>query len=129
MRKSILMRVTSVVLGLILSASALLAQKTIKVTGTVTDVEKEPVVGVAVIVKGTSTGTSTDLDGNFSLSAPSGSILEFSSIGFATLELKASEKMNVVMVEDSELLSETVVVGYGVQKRESLTGAIAQIRT
>ena len=76
MRKSILMRVTSVVLGLILSASALLAQKTIKVTGTVTDVEKEPVVGVAVIVKGTSTGTSTDLDGNFSLSAPSGSILD-----------------------------------------------------
>ena len=55
--------------------------------------------------------------------------LEFSSIGFVTAELKATAKMNVTLVEDSEMLNETVVVGYGVQKRESLTGAITQIRS
>ncbi|MBO4466824.1 MAG: TonB-dependent receptor [Bacteroidales bacterium] len=129
MRKSILLRVTSVALGLILSASALLAQKNINVTGTVTDVNKEPIVGAAVMVKGTSNGTATDLDGNFSITVKDGQVLEFSSIGFVTAELKASAKMKVTLVEDSELLNETVVVGYGVQKRESLTGSITQIRS
>ena len=130
MRKNnMLMRAAAVALGLLLSAAALLAQKTITVTGTVTDVQKEPVVGVSVLQHGTSVGTSTDLDGNFSLVVPEGAVLEFSSIGFETRTLKASAKMNVILVEDAELLNETVVVGYGVQKRESLTGAITQIRS
>ena len=130
MRKTnILMRAVAVALGLILSATVLLAQKSIKVTGTVTDVDKEPLVGAAVMQKGTSNGTATDLDGNFAITVPEGSILEFSSIGFVTAEIKASAKMKVTLVEDSELLNETVVVGYGVQKRESLTGSITQIRS
>ncbi|MBR5905877.1 MAG: TonB-dependent receptor [Bacteroidales bacterium] len=130
MRKSnFLMRAAATVLGLVLSAGALLAQNNITVTGTVTDVEKEPLVGVAVIQQGTVNGTATDIDGNFQITVPEGSILEFSSIGFVTANIKAAPKMKVALVEDSELLNETVVVGYGVQKRESLTGAITQIRS
>ena len=115
-------------LGLFLGSWALLAQN-ITVTGTVTDVQKEPLIGAAVMQKGTSNGTATDIDGNFTLTVPQGAVLEFSSIGFETRTLHASPKMNVILVEDSELLNETVVVGYGVQKKESLTGAITQIRS
>ena len=124
-----LMRAMSVVLGFVLSASALLAQNNITVTGTVTDAQKEPVVGAAIMQQGTTVGTATDIDGNFTLTVPEGALLEFSSIGFETRTLKATAKMNVILVEDSEMLNETVVVGYGVQKRESLTGAITQIRS
>ena len=130
MRKSnLLMRATSLVLGILLSATALFAQNTIKVTGTVTDAQKEPIVGASIMQQGTTNGTATDVDGNFELTVPEGTVLEFSSIGFETRTLKASAKMNVILVEDSELLNETVVVGYGVQKKESLTGAITQIRS
>ncbi len=81
------------------------------------------------MVSGTSTGTATDLDGNFEIDVPSGAILEISSIGYETRKVKATAKMNIVLVEDAELLNESVVVGYGVQKRESLTGSISQIRS
>lgn len=129
MRKSnLLKRVMSVALGFFLGASALLAQN-ITVTGTVTDVKKEPIVGASVMQKGTTVGSATDVDGKFTLVVPAGAVLEFSSIGFETRTLKAEAKMHVILVEDSELLNETVVVGYGVQKRESLTGAITQIRS
>ena len=129
MRKSnLLKRVMTMALGLFLGSWALLAQN-ITVTGTVTDVQKEPLIGAAVMQKGTSNGTATDIDGNFTLTVPQGAVLEFSSIGFETRTLHASAKMNVILVEDSELLNETVVVGYGVQKKESLTGAITQIRS
>ena len=119
----------TLVLGLFLGATALLAQKNISMTGTVTDVNKEPVVGASVIQKGTTNGTMTDLDGNFTLTVPEDAMIEFSSIGFVSQTLKAAVTLNVILMEDSELLEETVVVGYGVQKRESLTGAIAQIRS
>ena len=124
----LLVRVTSVLLGLLLGTSALLAQKTITVTGRVTDAQKEPIIGAGIMQKGTSTGTAADIDGYFSLTVPEDAILEFSSIGFETRTLKAAPKMDVILVEDSELLNETVVVGYGVQKKESLTGAITQVR-
>lgn len=126
---NILLRAVSLTLGFILSATALLAQNNIQVTGTVTDVNKEPIVGASVLQKGTTNGTMTDLDGNFTLSVPEGSMIEVSTIGFVTQTLKAAATLNVILAEDSELLEETVVVGYGVQKRESLTGAIAQIRS
>ena len=118
----------SVVLGLVLGASALLAQN-ITVTGTVTDAMKEPIIGASILQQGTTNGTATDIDGNFTLSVPADALLEISSIGFETRVLKATAKMDVILVEDSEMLNETVVVGYGVQKRESLTGAITQIRS
>jgi TonB-linked SusC/RagA family outer membrane protein len=129
MRKTqLLKRAMSVVLGLVLGASALLAQN-ITVTGTVTDALKEPIIGASILQQGTTNGTATDVDGNFTLTVPADAILEISSIGFETRTLKATAKMDVILVEDSELLNETVVVGYGVQKRESLTGAITQIRS
>ena len=129
MRKSnMLTRVMSVALGLFLGASALLAQN-ITVTGTVTDAMKEPIIGASVMQQGTTVGAATDIDGHFTLTVPQGAVLEFSSIGFETRTLKAAPKMNVILVEDSEMLNETVVVGYGVQKKESLTGAISQIRS
>ena len=129
MRKTqLLKRAMSVVLGLVLGASALLAQN-ITVTGTVTDVQNEPLVGASVLQSGTTNGTMTDVDGNFTLSVPKGADLEFSSIGFTTLKLKAEPNMKVALPEDVEMLNETVVVGYGVQKRESLTSSISQIRS
>ena len=129
MRKTqLLKRAMSVVLGLVLGASALLAQN-ITVTGTVTDVQNEPLVGASVLQSGTTNGTMTDVDGNFTLSVPKGAELEFSSIGFTTLKLKAEPNMKVALPEDVEMLNETVVVGYGVQKRESLTSSISQIRS
>ena len=125
---NLLKRLSAVLAGLVLSASMLSAQN-IKVTGVVTDSEKLPVMGAAVMVSGTSIGTATDLDGNFEIDVPSGAILEISSIGYETRKVKATAKMNIVLVEDAELLNESVVVGYGVQKRESLTGSISQIRS
>jgi TonB-linked SusC/RagA family outer membrane protein len=126
---NLLKRLASVVAGFLLGVSALSAQN-ITVTGTVTDALKEPIIGASVLQQGTTNGTATDIDGNFTLTVPHGAVIEISSIGFETRTLKAdTEKMNVILVEDSELLNETVVVGYGVQKRESLTGAITQIRS
>jgi TonB-linked SusC/RagA family outer membrane protein len=125
---NLLKRLFVVLAGLVLGASVLSAQN-IKVTGVVTDTEKLPVMGAAVMVSGTSIGTATDLDGNFEIEVPDGSVLEISSIGYETRKVKATAKMNIVLVEDAELLNESVVVGYGVQKRESLTGAISQIRS
>ncbi len=129
MRKTqLLKRAMSVVLGLVLGASALLAQN-ITVTGTVTDVQNEPLVGASVLQVGTTNGTMTDVDGNFTLTVPQGAELEFSSIGFTSLKIKAEPSMKVALPEDIEMLNETVVVGYGVQKRESLTSSISQIRS
>jgi TonB-linked SusC/RagA family outer membrane protein len=126
---SLLKRLASVAAGFLLGASLLSAQN-ITVTGTVTDALKEPIIGASVLQQGTTVGTATDVDGNYTITVPEGATLEFSSIGFETRVLKAnSAKMDVILVEDSELLNETVVVGYGVQKRESLTGSISQIRS
>ena len=126
---SLLKRLASVAAGFLLGASLLNAQN-ITVTGTVTDALKEPIIGASVLQQGTTVGTATDVDGNYTITVPEGATLEFSSIGFETRVLKAnSAKMDVILVEDSELLNETVVVGYGVQKRESLTGSISQIRS
>ena len=130
MRKSnLLMRAAALALGFVLSVSALLAQTNISVSGTVTDVQNEPLVGASVLQAGTTNGTMTDVDGHFTLIVPQGAELEISSIGFTTLKLKAEPNMKVALPEDVEMLNETVVVGYGVQKRESLTSSISQIRS
>ena len=130
MRKhNLLMRAASLALGFVLSVTALMAQKTISVTGTVTDATHEPLIGAGVVQVGTTHGTVTDVDGHFSITVPEGAELEFSSLGYVTLTIKAEPKMTVVLRDDSVMLNETVVVGYGVQKRESLTSSIAQIRS
>ena len=100
------------------------------VTGTVTQAsDGEPLVGVSVLIKGSAQGTSTDIDGNYTLKADEGAILVFSYVGFTTREIKVtSERLDVALIEDAEVLDEVVVVGYGVQKKKLVTGATAQIK-
>ncbi|GHV14568.1 SusC/RagA family TonB-linked outer membrane protein [Bacteroidia bacterium] len=100
----------------------------ITVEGVVADKNtKEPLIGVTVSEKGTTNGTMSDVDGNFTLKAKQGAVLVFTSIGYKPVEHPASSKMNVVMEEDSKTLDDVVVVGYGVQKKVNLTGAVAAV--
>lgn len=108
-------------------SSAVLQNQTIR--GLVVDKKTgEPVIGANVVVKGTTNGTITDLDGNFTLDAPLGAVIEISYIGFKSIEMKATANMKVSLLEDSETLDEVIVVGYGIQKKESLTGAMSTVK-
>ena len=98
------------------------------VKGHVKDTTGEPMIGVSVLEKGTSNGIITDIDGNFTLQVNQGATLVLSYIGYVTQELKAPATMNVILKEDSQALEEVVVVGYGVQKKSSLTGAVSQVK-
>ena len=101
----------------------------VRITGTVTDAGTgEPVIGAAVIVPGTTNGTSTDLDGNFALTVPSGANLEVSCIGYTTLNVKASPVMNIRLQEDTRFLDEVVVTGYMTEKKSDLTGSVAVVK-
>ncbi len=104
-------------------------KRNIQVSGTVTDDAGEPIIGANIIIPGTTTGTTTDVDGKYSLSVPEGSVLRFSYIGFVDQEFTITDQttLNVLMREDSGLLDELVVVGYGTQKKETLSGSIASI--
>lgn len=105
-------------------------QQANKVTGIVKDANGEPVIGANVMVKGQSIGTITDIDGRFVLDAPKEAVLQITYIGYVSQEVKVSGKreINVVLKEDSEMLDEVVVVGYGTMKKKDLTGAVSQIR-
>src|SRR5690606_30572453 len=101
----------------------------VTVTGTVTDVTGEPIPGVTVSVQGTARGTATDLDGKYALSVPEGSTLVFSFIGFESQSITVGDRsiIDVVLSEDVAALDEVVVVGYGIQRRANLTGAVDQV--
>lgn len=100
-----------------------------KITGTVTDVKGEPVIGANVSVVGRSIGTITDIDGKFVIQASQGNSLQISFIGYKTQITKVTGKhIAIVLQEDMEMLDEVVVVGYGVQKRKDLTGAIGSLK-
>ena len=103
--------------------------KTIKVRGNVLDANGDPIIGATIKEKGTSNGTITDFDGNFSFDVSDKSIIEVSYIGYKPQELKAiSEKeLAVVLKEDTEMLDEVVVVGFGSQKKTNLTGAVSVV--
>lgn len=103
----------------------------IQATGVVVDSNGEPMIGVTVSVKGTGLGTVTDLDGNFILNVPAKSVVTFSFVGYREVEKPASElkKARIVLSEDTEVLDEVVVVAYGSQKKETLTGSISQVKT
>lgn len=89
----------------------------------------EPVLGVNVLVKGSTNGTITDIDGKYELNAPAGAILQISFIGYKTVEIAATtSEQTIKLHEDTETLDEVVVVGYGVQKKESLTGAMSTLK-
>ena len=103
-------------------------QKTI--TGTVTDSNGVPLIGATVLVIGTTSGTSTDFDGNYSMSAAAGDVLEFSYMGYTTLTrtVGSANTISVSLEADSAVLSEVLVVAYGTQTKESLTGSVAEVK-
>ena len=98
-----------------------------QVGGVIVDETGEPIIGASILEKGTTNGTITDFDGNFTLDVAEGATLEISYVGYATQSLKAAAGMHVVLKEDTEVLEEVVVVGYGVQKKSDLTGSISQV--
>lgn len=115
---------------LVLISSSVWAQKT--VTGKVTDDAGVPVPGASVLIKGTSKGTATDFDGNYTIQANDGDSLEFSSVGFSTETKKVagggkSLVINVLLKEDVQQLDDVVVVGFGTQKKVNLTGAVSTV--
>ena len=103
------------------------AGKTIK--GVINDEQGETIIGASVIVKGEDTGTTSDMDGRFSLEAPEGAILVISYIGYHTQEVKVRKRslLHIVLKEDNQLLDEVVVVGYGTVKKSDLTGSVSGV--
>lgn len=101
-----------------------------KVTGSVVDEQNLPLIGVNILVKGSTVGTVTDFDGNFQLEVPANSVLKFSFIGYVEQEIVVGNEstFNIVLKEDVQGLNEVVVVGYGTQKKSDLTGAVASIK-
>ena len=95
--------------------------------GTVKDANGEPIIGASVKVKGSTGGTVTDIDGNFTLEVPAGAELEVSSIGYLKQVVRAKNGLTVTLKDDSQTLDELVVVGYGVQKKENLTGSVSSV--
>ena len=122
---------TAMAMLLILAGSLTVsAQNLVKVTGKVIDELNSPMVGVSVIEKGTQNGVMTDGNGKYEITANAGSTLEFSYLGYITVEKTAiNGTINVNMEPDNEMLEETVVVGYGVQKKSSLTGSVSQVKS
>ena len=107
---------------------AALAQNDVTVSGTVVDENGEPILGAGVVVKGTTTGTTADLDGVFSLTVPAGSVLQFISVGFETVEKTVNvggDLGTITMPTEHTVLDQVVVIGYGSQKKVDLTGSVA----
>lgn len=111
------------------SGIQLMTAQQINITGTVTDVTGDPLIGVSVTVPGTKTGAATDVEGNFSLLADSKGKLRFSYVGYETIEVPVNGRkvINVEMKENSEILSEVVVIGYGTMDKKELTSAISHV--
>ena len=106
-------------------------QQSKKITGTVVDATGMPVIGANVMVKGTTNGTITDMDGKFSLEVEDGAVLQVSYIGFANQEIKVGNQtsLSIAMKEDAEALDELVVVGFGTQKKVNLTGSVGTVES
>ena len=111
-----------------LAPTAAYAQQSI-VKGTVIDDLGEPVLGASVVVVGTTNGTITDIDGNFSLNVKPGAELKISFVGYETVTVQAKNGMQVQLQEDSKVLGDVEVVAYGVQKKVTMTGAVASVKS
>lgn len=109
------------------SSEVVADQQQSRIHGTVVDAQGVPVPGASVIVKGTTNGTMTDGKGVFTLSVRPGATLEVSCIGYVTVQVAAGDNLKIVLEDDAEMLTETVVVGYGTQKKANLTGAVASV--
>ena len=110
----------------LLSVSTVMCAQT-EIKGTVVDTKGETIIGATVMEKGTSNGTITDFDGNFTIKVKEGAILVFTYIGYQTAELPAQQDMKVTMKDDAEVLQEVVVTGYTTQRKADLTGAISTV--
>lgn len=104
-----------------------LVKPRIKVSGHVMDTSGEPLIGATIMIHGTSEGTSTDPDGNFSLEAAEGDLIDALLIGYRTVSQKAAARLDFVLEDDITQLEEVVVVGYGVQKKVNLTGSVESL--
>jgi len=120
----------AIAMGIVLPTS-MLAQETISVKGVVIDTEGLPIIGATIAVRGAAKGTVTDVDGNFTIAVKSGSTLEFTYIGYEkqSIEIKNARNLKIVLKQDVLTLEDVVVIGYGAQKKESVVGAIGQIRS
>ena len=112
---------------LTLFVATIMQAQQITCKGNIADVSGEPIIGASVVVKGTSQGTVSDLDGNFTIQATPNTTLVVSYIGYVTQEVKASDKLKITLKEDSRTLEDVVVVGYGVQKKSVVTASIAKV--
>ena len=116
---------------LLISVCASLQAQNITVRGIVTDsANGDPVPGASVIVSGTTTGVVTDVNGNYSITAPADGVLIFSSIGYETMQvpIRSNRTLNVELSPSSEFLDETIVVAYGTARKRDLTGAMTAIK-
>ena len=115
---------------LLASTPTMITQQANTITGKVTDGQGEPLLGVNVVIQGTTLGTITDMDGRFTLEANPGDIIVFSYIGYVSQTVPASKKeMAIILKEDSQNLDEVVVVGYGTQQKKDITGSVAVVDT
>ena len=136
--KSIYLRKSTLCIGLcflgVISAQQVSAaiesvasvQQTQQATGHVED-SQGPLIGATVMEKGTNNGTVTDFEGNFSLSVKPGATLVISYVGYESQEVKAGANVHVNLKEDGHVVNEVVVIGYGTQRREAVTGSVANI--
>ncbi len=126
-------RIIACMVIVVFNCLSITAQNNIKIHGTVTSAtDGSPLVGVNIVQKGTSYGSITDMDGNYSLTVPDGSELDVTYIGFITQHVKINRGKNVYdlnLVEDTKTLEEVVVVGYGVQKKSVITAAISRVNS
>ena len=127
------MKKISILFLILLCNCTFLYAQQFSITGVVTDKKlKEPIIGASVIVKGTTNGTVTDLDGNFTIQVSKENVLVISFIGYITQEIKVNENQtsyNIQMSEDTQTLDEVVVVGFGTQRKANLTDAVATVDT
>lgn len=113
---------------LLIMPLSIIAQDMMTASGNVVDASGEPLIGCTVQQKGGKAGTVADMDGNFKLQVPKNAVLIFSFIGYKTQELKAAAVMKVTMKDDSHLMEEVVVVGYGTMKRSDITGSVVSVK-
>ena len=127
------MKKISILFLILLCNCTFLYAQQFSITGVVTDKKlKEPIIGASVIVKGTTNGTVTDLDGKFTIQVSKENVLVISFIGYITQEIKVNENQtsyNIQMSEDTQTLDEVVVVGFGTQRKANLTDAVATVDT
>ena len=131
MSKRLLNYVIVLLVCLISSAESFAQGTKFQVKGNVTDASREPIVGATIKVKGTSQGVITNIDGEYSIDTRSNAILEFSYIGYVSQEVpvSGSKIINVTLQEEVSKLDEVVVVGYGTQKKISVTGSVSNVST